>query len=115
MERIQSSYLKLQGKLVAQKIDIEDDLEKALNKLSTKEDELGDWRRDIEVQEGMIECLRASNIQKPAKIDRLKHKFCGSDKKVRHLSEEVSRGLQEKDSTLVQVEAERQVTQHTKD
>ncbi|ONK77600.1 uncharacterized protein A4U43_C02F8360 [Asparagus officinalis] len=57
MEQVRSSYLKLQEELATQKTDFEN----ALQSLSAKENELVDWRREMEVQESMFDSLKVLN------------------------------------------------------
>ncbi|ONK66603.1 uncharacterized protein A4U43_C06F10070 [Asparagus officinalis] len=65
MKRIWIAYLKLQGDLDARQANVGGDLEEALKELSTKEDELGNWQREMEVWEQMIEGLKASMPKNP--------------------------------------------------
>ncbi|ONK55514.1 uncharacterized protein A4U43_UnF2160 [Asparagus officinalis] len=56
----------------------------------TKENELGDWHREMEVWESMIDSLKASDSQKFTNIDTLQHELHEQNKMINFLSEEVS-------------------------
>ncbi|ONK58374.1 uncharacterized protein A4U43_C09F11590 [Asparagus officinalis] len=89
-------------------------LEKALLSLSTKKNELGSWRQEMEVWESMIEGLKASDNQKSIKIDKLNHELHEQNKRIRHLSKEVTYRRREMDQALEQDKANCHVAQRLK-
>ncbi|ONK63849.1 uncharacterized protein A4U43_C07F19570 [Asparagus officinalis] len=90
-------------------LEREEGPEKDLLSLSSKEDELGDWRQEMEVRESMIEGWIASDNQKSIGIDKLKCELLEQNKRVRHLSEEVVHGRRERNRALEQAEVDRHV------
>ncbi|ONK61533.1 uncharacterized protein A4U43_C08F30950 [Asparagus officinalis] len=85
IEQVRASYLKLQEESTTQKTD----LENTFQSLLTKENELVDFHREMEVRESMMDSLKASDSQKSADINKLKHKLYKRKKRKKNLSEEV--------------------------
>ncbi|ONK64547.1 uncharacterized protein A4U43_C07F27230 [Asparagus officinalis] len=53
----------------------------------------------MEIREGMVDSLKALDSQKSAEIDKLKHELLEWNKRIKFLSEEVSRGSGARDES----------------